>query len=268
MVNNATINYNRLNSLTVNGGSGGNIFIVINTRANITTTLNTGTGADRTTVEATRNGSTLDINGQDSDDGVLLSDIGSAQNFNGTINVGKPSRLYGATVDDSTDNTGQSLTMDDTQLSGSLVNTAFVNYANLGPSTSLAALAATPSPSIARPPTSRPRSTRAKDPSTPSMCSGRWVEHARADGHGRSRRGHHPSVRKHHGPDQYRRGPRLDEPRIDLSNDGLPHRFDLSSDGTTSTLHDEDGNIPADITYITASLSSLEIDTDPTQDEA
>ena len=130
MVNDATVDYNHLSALTVDGGSGGNVFTVTNTRTTITTTLNTGTGADLTTIEATRDG-TLDINGQDGHDGVFLTDSGSAQNFNGTINVGNAAGATALTVDDSADDTGQSLSMDDTQLSGSLVNTAFVNYANL-----------------------------------------------------------------------------------------------------------------------------------------
>ncbi len=54
---------------------------------------------------------------------------------------------------------------------------------------------------------------------------------------------------------------------IDLSNDGLPHVLDLSSDGTTSTLHDELGNLPIDITYITQALSSLNIDADGTRNQ-
>jgi hypothetical protein len=49
---------------------------------------------------------------------------------------------------------------------------------------------------------------------------------------------------------------------IDLSTDGLPHVLDLSSNGTTSTLHDELGNLPHDITCTTSALASLTIDTD------
>jgi Bacterial Ig-like domain len=54
---------------------------------------------------------------------------------------------------------------------------------------------------------------------------------------------------------------------VDLSTDGLPHNLDLSSNGTTGTLSDTLGNLPHNITYNVAALSSLEIDTDPTQDE-
>ena len=42
---------------------------------------------------------------------------------------------------------------------------------------------------------------------------------------------------------------------IDLSNDGLPHNLDLSSDGTTGTLSDTLGNLPHNITYTVAAIS-------------
>ena len=45
------------------------------------------------------------------------------------------------------------------------------------------------------------------------------------------------------------------------------HTLDLSSDGTTSTLHDELGNLPDDVTYNTASLASLTIDADGTKNQ-
>jgi hypothetical protein len=54
---------------------------------------------------------------------------------------------------------------------------------------------------------------------------------------------------------------------INLSTDGLAHTLDLSSNGTTSTLHDELGNLPNDITYTTTSLASLEIDADGTKNQ-
>ena len=50
---------------------------------------------------------------------------------------------------------------------------------------------------------------------------------------------------------------------VDLSSNAHAHLLNLSSNGTTSTLHDKDGNLPADINYATASLASLTIDTNP-----
>ncbi len=49
---------------------------------------------------------------------------------------------------------------------------------------------------------------------------------------------------------------------INLTNDGLSHDFVLYGNGTTSTLHDDEGNFP-DLTYPTDALTSLTIDTDP-----
>ncbi len=69
----ATTTYNPadLIQMTVNGGSGGNTFIVNDTSGFYPTTLNTGTGDDYTQVYATGAG-TLNINGQDGIDTVYL----------------------------------------------------------------------------------------------------------------------------------------------------------------------------------------------------
>ena len=53
---------------------------------------------------------------------------------------------------------------------------------------------------------------------------------------------------------------------VDLSADGFAHTFDLSSDGVTDTLHDELGNTN-DVTFPLASVASLTIDTDGSQDQ-
>lgn len=50
---------------------------------------------------------------------------------------------------------------------------------------------------------------------------------------------------------------------VDLSGDTQAHLLSLSSNGTTSTLHDGDGNLFGDLTYGTAALTSLTIDTNP-----
>ena len=67
----ATTTYNPvdLSQLTVNGGSGGNTFIVNDTSGFYPTTLNTGTGDDYTQVYATGD-NTLNINGQNGTDTV------------------------------------------------------------------------------------------------------------------------------------------------------------------------------------------------------
>jgi hypothetical protein len=131
----ATINYTAadLSGLTVKGGSGGNTFTVSGTPGLITTTLDTGTGANTTTVEATGTGSNLTITGQSTTtDSVDLSNAGSAQGLNGTVGM---SNVAGGsiplTVDDSADGTAQAVTIGAASLSGSMVGTATVNYANL-----------------------------------------------------------------------------------------------------------------------------------------
>ena len=61
--------------LTINGGSGGNTFIVNNTTSLVETDLNTGTGDDTVNVFAT-GADTLNINGQDGMDTVTLGATG------------------------------------------------------------------------------------------------------------------------------------------------------------------------------------------------
>ena len=53
LVNGTTVNYANLSGLTVDGGSGGNIFDVSGTTSAIPTTFNTGSGDDTTDVTAT-----------------------------------------------------------------------------------------------------------------------------------------------------------------------------------------------------------------------
>jgi hypothetical protein len=67
-----TVNYQdgALRSLTIDGGSGGNIFAVAGTGPGFTTTLNSGTGADIVMVQATTG--TLALDGQDGRDQVIL----------------------------------------------------------------------------------------------------------------------------------------------------------------------------------------------------
>ena len=107
----ATTTYNPadLSDLTVNGGSGGNTFIVNNTSGFYATTLNTGTGDDTTTVFATGD-NTLNINGQNGTDTVTLGGSTVAplgmQGLNGTINVGNALGMTSLVLDDSQDTVG------------------------------------------------------------------------------------------------------------------------------------------------------------------
>ena len=69
----ATTTYNPvdLSELTINGGGGGNTFVVDNTSEFYPTTLNAGTGSNTVSVYASGN-NTLNINGQGGDDAVTL----------------------------------------------------------------------------------------------------------------------------------------------------------------------------------------------------
>ncbi len=79
-----TTDYAGLRSLTINGGSGGNVFIVSGTPA-APVTLNTGTGADRVFISETS--APLTINGQNGLDEVTIGSFGSVRNIRGTLTV-------------------------------------------------------------------------------------------------------------------------------------------------------------------------------------
>jgi len=195
-----------LNSpLTVDGGSGGNTFIVNNTTSFVTTDLNTGTGADTVNVFATGT-NTLNIDGQAGADTVTLGGLAGVgmQDLNGTINVTNDTGLTNLILDDSQDTTGRNPT-----------------FSNNGTTTTVTGLS----------------------PATITYTNAEINTLTVKYGSG------------------------LNGMTVDLSNDGLAHNLDLSSNGTTSTLSDELGNLPNDITYVTASIASLTIDTDPTQNE-
>ena len=78
------------------------------TSAFYATTLNTGTGADTTTVFATGD-NTLNIHGQQGQDSVTLGSdpVAGMQNLLGTINVDNAAGFTDLTLDDSADTTGQ-----------------------------------------------------------------------------------------------------------------------------------------------------------------
>jgi hypothetical protein len=99
-------------SLNINGGSGGNTFNVNETAFNLTTTLNTGTGADTTNVLAMAN-NTLNINGQDDTDTLNLGNNGSAQGLAGTINVTNNGDFTAVNVNDSQDSTARTIAISD-----------------------------------------------------------------------------------------------------------------------------------------------------------
>ncbi|MFI5460191.1 MAG: beta strand repeat-containing protein, partial [Isosphaerales bacterium] len=120
-----------LSSLTVNGGSGGNTFIVNATSAFYPTTLNTGLGDDTTNVFATGD-NTLDIHGQGGQDAVTLGadPVAGMQNLFGTINVDNETGFTDLTLDDSADTTGQTALMFNDGTNGQVtgLSPATINY--------------------------------------------------------------------------------------------------------------------------------------------
>ena len=272
MVNGTTVNYNHLGSLEVVGGSGGNTFTVDNTPFGITTTLLTGTSADTTDVLAdgvvSGIGNVLDINGQAGDDIVDLGSASSAQDLNGTINVTNASGLTALTVDDSADTMGQSLTIDNTSLTGSLVNTTVVTYADLSSLTVLGgsggnSFTVNGSPSGITT-TLNKGSGADNSVNVAGLSLGSTLDLTGTGGPDTVTIGPAPAVSGKVNIDE---APGSTKLVINLSNDGVPHALVLSSNGIISTLHDSLDNLQ-DITYTTSSLASLTIDTDPTQDES
>jgi hypothetical protein len=112
-----------LSSVTITGGSGGNHFTVNDTPSNplpLSTTLNVDTG----TADVLKTTGPLTVNG-----GSLVQlGTGSTQNLNGAVTIGvAPTTLR---VDDSTDNTSQTVTFDKTAL-------AYYSITGIAPTTIL-----------------------------------------------------------------------------------------------------------------------------------
>ncbi|MFL5329767.1 MAG: beta strand repeat-containing protein [Gemmataceae bacterium] len=146
----ATINWfqSDLNSLTIGGGTGGNTFNVNNTPSSIfgtgvSTTLNSGTGADIVNVLATSgtNGANLQINGNSGSDTVTIGSAapalgGDLTGINGPVTIRNTSSFSDVIIDDSGDVVARNATLDSTvigaqtfgRLTG-LGNPAAIQYA-------------------------------------------------------------------------------------------------------------------------------------------
>jgi Ca2+-binding RTX toxin-like protein len=126
----AAINYSNLSSLTVNSGSGGNVFSVTGTPA--ATTLNSGTGGDTVTVQATS--AALTVNGQSGADTVTIGSSGGVQSIAGAVTVTNAAGSTALTVDDSADATGRGTSSSPVIVgAGALTNLAptTISYSNL-----------------------------------------------------------------------------------------------------------------------------------------
>jgi RTX calcium-binding nonapeptide repeat (4 copies) len=87
--------------VTINGGSGGNTFVVNGTQT-FATTLNTGSGPDMVNVLATTGA--LTVNGQSGTDTVNIGSGGSVRNIGNTLTVTNSGGYSSVSVDDSADN--------------------------------------------------------------------------------------------------------------------------------------------------------------------
>lgn len=91
-----------LSALITNGGSGGNFFTVADTPGNpVTTTLNSGTGADVVAVQGTTG--PLTVNGQNGLDRVNVGEMGTVGRLRGDLQVTNAGGFTALTVDDSGD---------------------------------------------------------------------------------------------------------------------------------------------------------------------
>jgi Ca2+-binding RTX toxin-like protein len=128
-----TINYFDINQVTINGGTGNNIYNVRGTESFFVTTLNTGGGTDTVNVQATGLSSTLNINGNGKGNDVVNiggkapSLGGTVANIAGAVNVSNSSGHTTLNVDDSGDTTGRTVTVTSSSVSGTWAPAA-INY--------------------------------------------------------------------------------------------------------------------------------------------
>ena len=124
-------------AMTINGGSGGNTFIVDDTSGFYATTLNTGTGDDHVNVFAT-GANTLNIQGQSGTDSVTLGASAvvplGMQGLAGTINVDNTLGFTDLVLDDSADPVGQTALLFNDGTNGQVtgLSPATINYTDSG----------------------------------------------------------------------------------------------------------------------------------------
>ncbi|HZZ42239.1 MAG TPA: hypothetical protein VFE58_04835 [Tepidisphaeraceae bacterium] len=259
-----------IESVTINAGSGGNTFAVNNTTATVPTTLNTGTGNDTVNVLANGN-NTLNINGQDGADAVTLGGAPSAgmQNLNATINITNAANFTDVTLDDSQNSSARTATIDDngttntiTGLSPATINLTDSEIGNLTINGGTGGNGFTVNNNG---PFSTTINKGAGNNNTVTVLgtnvdgtltlTGTGMDDTVTLGNG--------SLINLAGPVNIQEAPGSTNLVLDFSSDTMLHDFVLSGDGTTSTLHDNLGNLPHDITFLTASLASFTIEATP-----
>jgi hypothetical protein len=125
---NITVKASDLKDFTLDGGSGGNTFVLDGLGAVGTATLNTGIGPDTVNVQPTSSVGPLNINGQAGSDTVNLGSAGSVQQLTGVVNVtnGAATTL---TVNDTSDPTARAVTVGTTAVTG--LAPAPINFAGV-----------------------------------------------------------------------------------------------------------------------------------------
>jgi hypothetical protein len=107
-----SINYeatDAFNPVTIKAGSGGNTFTI--TGVVDTTNLYTGTGNDHVNIQGTTSGSILNMDGQAGNDTVNVTNAGSVQGIQGTVNIENTSSFDTLTIDDSADTTARNASL-------------------------------------------------------------------------------------------------------------------------------------------------------------
>lgn len=110
-----TVTAGDLASLTLDGGSVGNTF-VINGPAGpggrtMPITVNTGTGTDSTFIQNIASGSSIAVHGQNGSDGVSISNAGTLQGILGPVSIDNAGAFTSVVIDDSNDATGRSASL-------------------------------------------------------------------------------------------------------------------------------------------------------------
>jgi hypothetical protein len=102
---------NRIDKLIVNGGSGTNVYTVTDTESTYATVLDTGTGPDSVTVQANSDPLTINGNGGNGNDSVVLGKAGSVANLHSEVTITNQPSLTTLTIDDSADTVGRNVTL-------------------------------------------------------------------------------------------------------------------------------------------------------------
>src|SRR5262249_40132449 len=110
--------YDMADPITINCGSGGNTVVVNNTPLKTiglnlgnTININTGSGLDHVTIAATSPGTTLNVDGQASNDQVNVGFNGSVQSIYGTVTIKNTTNYSNLTIDDANDSANRVVTL-------------------------------------------------------------------------------------------------------------------------------------------------------------